>query len=331
MVLNSSKKSIDPMEAVKLKLRAEYQQFCDTQRPPLFYNPWYLDVTCGNNKWDILLAKKEDKVLGVWPILIRKKYGISYISPPMLTPYLGPWYCIRPDLKGKELYDQEHEILNSLCSQMPKVNLLNAHLHPDYTNWQPLHFNGFTQTTRYTYKIDLKQSKNELWQNIDKRQQQLITTEDQKCIIESDDYIMYYKLLKSTFDRQKLNVPYTFEWFQHLYQILKEKNNCRLYLFQNAKKEAIAGVFIAHDFHSSYLLSTAKDYSIQDNGSIPNLIWYAILKSKIHSNTFDFEGSMIKGVEYFFRSFGGTLSPYLSVLKVNPFFLKIPLTLLGKV
>ena len=53
-----------------------------------------------------------------------------------------------------------------------------------------------------------------------------------------------------------------------------------------------------------------------------SLIWNAIKFASNNSNIFDFEGSMIRPIENFFRAFGGIQAPYLLVEKTNSKILK---------
>jgi hypothetical protein len=49
-------------------------------------------------------------------------------------------------------------------------------------------------------------------------------------------------------------------------------------------------------------------------------VFKCIEKAKsLGCSVFDFEGSMLKGVEKFFRSFGPTMHPYYTVNKANIF------------
>ena len=47
-------------------------------------------------------------------------------------------------------------------------------------------------------------------------------------------------------------------------------------------------------------------------------MWEAIVRARQVTGVFDFEGSMIKPVERFFRSFGSRQTPYLRVTHVSP-------------
>ena len=54
-----------------------------------------------------------------------------------------------------------------------------------------------------------------------------------------------------------------------------------------------------------------------NSGAIPLLLWHSIKFSSSVTRVFNFEGSMIRPIEYFFRGFGGKLTPYYEITKIN--------------
>ena len=69
---------------------------------PLFFQPWYLDIVRQNGTLDAAISlNKAGKIQGVLPYFLSSKYGISHITMPVLTPYLGPW-LIYQQKKPKE-------------------------------------------------------------------------------------------------------------------------------------------------------------------------------------------------------------------------------------
>jgi hypothetical protein len=56
---------------------------------------------------------------------------------------------------------------------------------------------------------------------------------------------------------------------------------------------------------------------VQAHGANTLLYWEPIRLASEVSRVFDFEGSMLKPVEHFFRGFGGTQTPYLQISKAS--------------
>ena len=62
---------------------------------------------------------------------------------------------------------------------------------------------------------------------------------------------------------------------------------------------------------------------LRNSGAMSLVLWEAIKEASLHNDRFDFEGSMEKSIEYFFRSFGTTQVPYFNISKVNSKLLNI--------
>ncbi len=95
-----------------------------------------------------------------------------------------------------------------------------------------------------------------------------------------------------------------------------DKNSFSIEAYSN--NVLIGAVFCAYDSKTCYYLfgGTNKNSEIQ---GINNLLILKAIENAKHlgCSVFDFEGSMLVGVEKFFRGFGGKLIPYYTVNKGN--------------
>ena len=71
------------------------------------------------------------------------------------------------------------------------------------------------------------------------------------------------------------------------------------------------------DDYTAYYLIGGADPELRNSGASSLLLWEAIQFAAQVSRTFDFEGSMLKPVERFFRAFGAIQQPYMQVKKYN--------------
>ena len=91
-------------------------------------------------------------------------------------------------------------------------------------------------------------------------------------------------------------------------------NSFSISAFKN--NEVLGNVFCVFDKQKCYYLLGGVDKKSGIQGVNNLLVQKSIEKAKsLGCTIFDFEGSMLKGVEKFFRSFGGTLTPYYTVQK----------------
>ena len=103
-----------------------------------------------------------------------------------------------------------------------------------------------------------------------------------------------------------------------LYDYLTGSKQGYMHAVYDKEGNLYAAAFFANLENKMYYLIGAQDPKSQSSGAMTYLMWESILKGKeqgIHS--FDFEGSMIPGIEQFFRKFGSMPVPYLQLYKNN--------------
>ena len=85
-------------------------------------------------------------------------------------------------------------------------------------------------------------------------------------------------------------------------------------LFAQDEADRIHAVaYIVWDEHAAYYLLGGSDPDLRTSGAASLLMWEAIMRARRVTDVFDFEGSMLKPVERFFRAFGARQTPYLNV------------------
>ena len=317
---------------LKNKRKEQYESYVRKHGLSLFYQPWYLDAVCGSPNWDVVIASRDHKDVGVWPYYMKKKNGLSTITQPILTSYLGPH--ILKQFQTNKVSTQlgfEKKVLTELVNQLPSVSRLVVQGHPHWINWQPLSWLGFEQTTRYTYHIDLTQDIKTLRHSLsDKTRNQIKIATEEITIEETNNYNEIFDLVEPTYKRQGSPMPFTKQQFETLHSVLNDYSSHMTYVAVHAK-EKVAVVYNAYHNGTAYLLLTGQsDKKIK--GSVTILIWKSIIEAKERGcTTFDFEGSMLEGVESFFRSFGGEQVAYHRVSKASNKPLYLLFKLFGKI
>lgn len=294
----------------------EYRNWAAScQHLPLFHQPWWLDVVA-KNTWTIALAKNtEGKIIGVMPLLPVKKWGIKGYDMPALTPYLGPWYDFPAGMKRANRYALEHELQAQLLSALPSAWFFRQRWHPALVNALGFRWWGYQLGIKYTYCIDLIQGDWEagftpaLRNNIrNAHQVYYIST--------ATDPGDFYALSEQNFSAQKMKMPYSQALFLQVYEAVGKHAAGTLYWAirkENGAKEA--AILVLRDQQWAYLLASARSPKAH-NGAVALLIEQAIKDAQGQAlEVFDFEGSSLKGVEAFFRQFGGELKTGLVVKK----------------
>ena len=75
--------------------------------------------------------------------------------------------------------------------------------------------------------------------------------------------------------------------------------------------------FIAWQESSAYYLAGGGDPELRASGAHSLILWEGIRFTAQYTDLFDFEGSMIPGVERFFREFGAIQTPFFTITKGN--------------
>jgi Acetyltransferase (GNAT) domain len=286
---------------------------------PLFFQPWWLDAACGGN-WAVALAKNaEGKIIGVLPYVWQKRWGLQGIDMPALTPYLGPWYDFPEGLKKANRYALEHEVQAQLLAQVPKAWFFRQRWHPQLQNALGFRWQGFQLDIKYTYCIEIQAG--ELSDHFTPALRNNIRNAQKLYRIEkATSPEGFYALNQLSFAAQKMKMPYPAEQFERLFEASQLQQTGTLYWAIHAETGAKeAAIWVLWDSHWAYLLASGRSTEAH-NGAVALLIEQAIRDTAAKGlQVFDFEGSSLKGVEGFFRQFGGELRVGLVVKKTSFF------------
>lgn len=303
-----------------------YQKWSEQHsKLPLFFFPWWLDTVCGEDAWDLaLVVNHNQKVEGILPFYRTKRWGLSLSRNPILTPYLGPLIVPPPRIGPAQQLAFEKRVMNALIDQLPAFFYFQQNWHPDFLNWLPFYWRGFQQTTYYTYTFPDISSPDRLYEGFrsSTRNHIRVATRTYRTE-ESEDLGVFYGLNQMTFEGQTTTIPYDLAFLKKIDDALKGRGWKKLYLaYSKEKRRYEAGIYIVRDSSRAYLLASGR-HKEADSGAVPLLIWHALKQlSREGVQGFDFEGSVIPGIEQFFRSFGGVLTPYFKVSKARYWWLE---------
>jgi len=306
--------------------KKRYREFCLREESiPLFSNSWWLDAACGNN-WDVCLVEKEGQVCAAMPYSIRKKcYWFTCLGQPILTQNLGPWIFPSTAKYAKKI-GRENNLMKELIRQLPSYSSYRQCWHYSLSNWLPFLWDDFTQTTYYTYVLeelgDLGTIYNGFQENI--RREIRKASNRFKLEVNCDSSLdEFLDLNAKTFDRQGKSVPYTRDYVKRVVMAAKERKQARWFIAKDSVGKAHAGVLIVWDKKSAYYLMGGGDPDLRTSGAASLCIWEAIKFASTVTQKFDFEGSVIKTIERFFRGFGAKQKNYFVVSKTPSKFLKL--------
>jgi hypothetical protein len=292
-----------------------YILFCKKESEiPLFSKPWYLDVVCGEEGWDILMIKKGNEVAATMPFLKKKQFGFSLSRMPLITPYLGPYFT-----KKFRSAKQREKLMRVFIEQLPKFDFFDQNIHPSITNWLPFYWEGFEATVRYSFLIDLSQSLEEMFQEISSNYRNNKIAKAQKVIkIVSDRSLEeFYDVQKMTFEKQQMKVPYSFEFIKIFDSILGKENVRKVFFAIDGNEQIHSVAYLTWDKETAYFQMTGSNPKFRNSGASVMIIWEAIkfAKEVLEKKHFDFCGSVIEGIAKVRQEFGGEQVAYFNVKK----------------
>jgi len=247
---------------------------------------WYLDLVADN--WDALIL---DDYKAVMPLPWRSKYFIKYIYTPCWAQQLGVFSSCKI---SEELI---HKFIEKIPKKFKKITI-NFN-----TDNQIL---GKNTLERANYILPLNKPYQELF-----REYKYVRRRGKKLLDKSKIVITNtsnYKEIISLFKSQKqleVNLKISdYDKLESLLAFLKQLKKVDIIVAKNPKKELLGGAFFIKDNKRiTYLFS-----SISQEGRNEQVMTYVIdnlIEKYANSNLIlDFEGSMIPGIAFFFRSFG---------------------------
>jgi len=282
----------------------------------LFQEPWWLDAVAAG-EWDEVVIKQGGQVAARLPFVHRKKLGSSWLLQPRLTPYLGPW--LRPtNAKLTNRIAEEKELMQELIDALPQFDLFRQSFAPELKYWLPFYWRGFSQTTRYTYRLSDLTDRASLWAALRENIRREIRKAEKTVIVRSDlDIDCFARVWSLTFARQGARLPVSIDLLHRLDLACAQRNCRRMFFAEDGHGRIHAAAVLVWSADCAYYLMGGSDPKLRNSGAGSLVMWEAIAFASTVSRQFDFEGSMIEPVERFFRAFGATPVAFFSLSKLS--------------
>ncbi len=285
----------------------KYNECITISKQSLIYGySWYLDIVC--DQWDALIL---DDYVAVMPIPWRKKYGITYVYPPLWLLQLG--------IFSKNAAYPYQDFLNTIQEKFKFIELrLNAEnivknkkLRCVYKQFQELEMTQAYDSIRDAYQSDRKK-------DLRRAEHSQLTIEwggEPKELIQLFRHNVG-KRIPEIKEQDYLNLKY-------LIRNCTEKNLGEICAVYQENQIVAAAFFLKHQ-EKITILCSSTDFSNRKNGANTFLIDQAIQRYLNKYQTFNFGGSTIQSIANYFVSFGANTYKY-PLMKVNrlPFLFRL--------
>lgn len=295
----------------------KYRLLCGTEKSiPIFSRDWWLDTACGEANWDVLLIEKKGRVLAALPLYIPCK-GI--VSMPPFTQTMGPWFTPDPeDTKYTTALGKRQELCKSFIDRLRPYPVFLQNFNYEITDWLPFYWAGYHQTTRYTYLFKELSDPARIWTNMSQNIRRNIRKAKDtyhitvKRDIPENDFLNVYE---GTFRRQRLAIPQDTRILTSLIKVCQQRGQGELWGGYDPQGQIHAAAFVVRQESSAYYLAGGGDPRLRSSGAHSLVLWESILAQSKNCERLDLEGSMLPGVERFFREFGAIQTPYFTITK----------------
>lgn len=297
----------------------KYRQFSEQETIiPLFSKGWWMDAVCQDD-WDVILIEENGEIRASLPYYHQQTDTEKEIRKATLTQTNGIWMRYPPNQKYERKLAYEKNLMNAVIDEIEQLDLKKYHqyFHYSVTNWLPFFWRGYSQTTRYTYVIHHTNNLDEVYQNFNSNIRKNIRKAEKSLrVCEGLGIDEFYHLNKLTFDRQHLEIPYSFETVSRIDEACERKNARKIYYCADEQHQIHAAAYFVWDDETVYYLMSGSNPDYRNNQSLTLLIYEGIKLASRLNRKFDFEGSMKQNIEQFFRQFGARQMPYHNIYKV---------------
>lgn len=299
--------------------KERYKILCEKEKTiPLFSQYWWMNTVCEENEWDVFLIEDEKNIIAAMPYYITIRNNKKIITKAKLTQNNGVWIKYPKNQKISSRLSYEERIINQVCDFIEILSLdkYEQQYHYNFTNWLPFFWRYYKEITRYTYVIENTVNIEEIKKNYSSKIRNKINNAKKILKVEEKkDLTNFYKINKLSFERQNIEIPYSFEFFKNLFKECDKRNCCKLLFAVDSENNIHSVAMIVWDEESVYYLLNGTDPDFKQYQGNALLIDRSIEIAYELGKKFDFEGSVIKNIEQSFRQYGGIPKPYFRIYK----------------
>ena len=258
--------------------------------------------------YDLHVVRAEGRIVAGMP-LTRGIGGLR--TNPLYCKYLGlAW---EGPLKAD--FSDYYAHVETLAALVKATKSFDYTFHPSVPSWMPFHWLGLHEQTAYTYVIPAA-AKDSWWDAADSRIRRAArrglkggVTIREGSAGSAADVASCYKLANMPFTSRGARPLMSEERFCRLVAALAAHDMVRIWFAEETGKGATSAAAVLYDWQAAYFVFNGSSPHAEA-GSNASLLAQIIQDALNRGLDFDFEGSMIKPVETFYRRFGGELRPY---------------------
>ena len=271
----------------------------------IFEEPWWLDIVAPG-QWNEVFVRDGEKIIARLPYCILN----GVIENPVYTQTLGIWMDskIKEYSKGNSQLHVQKEIIKELIGKLPKAKKISLCLDCENSYILPFRWHGFQIEPTFSYRITNIKTLNIEETLYGKTVKKNIRSARKKVYIvdDSTDFEKLIDMQNLTYARQGRKNPISSDITMNLMEKTYDTGHGRLMVAEDDQGIPHSACFFVYDNRRCYYLLGGFNPNFNSDGSQNLLLDAGIKFAQTVSEDFDFEGSMIEGIENFYRQFGGS-------------------------
>ena len=277
---------------------------------PIFSRGWWLDAVCDKGEWDVVLFEDGGRIVAALPFHLKRRGPFSIVTMPQLTPILGPFIAYPPGLSHAKRLSLEKRVLTDMIARLPPADHLVMACHSRLTNWLPFHWAGFSQSTAYTYTLDLTDLDGVFAGFQPEKKRSIRRAQERVQVGFGMDADGFWHFHRNVLRKRGRSISYPLALFRRVHAAVHAQGAGSVIHARDEKGRVLSALFTVWGPEGAYSLINATDPEFAHSGALALLVQESIRNAARQTRRFDFEGSMIEGVESVFRHFGGVQTPY---------------------
>jgi hypothetical protein len=279
----------------------------------VFEEDFYLNATAGNERWnEVSILDERGIVEARFVFSYQEKLGLRTIGMPPLVPVLGPW--INPQVIESKSHDYIYELVSKIIAKLPRFDHFDQSFHHSRSDWLAWYWAGFEQTSYYTHLLT-RETTASLFDSLRENTKRSLDKAQRKNSLTCQIGVPFpelFSVLENSYARQHLGnlSKMEMEPLTRLHQALIQNNRGTILGITNPKGQVLAATLLVWDSSFVYYLRGGVNSSSINTGAGTMAIWESIKFAHNMHRVFDFEGSMVKSINHFFRGFRPIPTPY---------------------
>ncbi len=274
----------------------------------IFEQPWWLDIVAPGCWKEIIVKDDNDNVIARQALVFKG----NRLYMPKLTQTLGIWLSEKAQID----YGSRKKAIQGIISQTKDFSSAAICLSPENDYILPYRWAGYELEPRFTYRLSDLSDTEALYSGFNKTARKNIKYASNKVNISYDlNKDELWDTLNKTFQGQSRKNPMDKELVFRIVEECEKNGNGKYICAKDPEGNVHSCAYFVYDDKVCYYLLGATDPEFRSSGAQSLILWEGIKFASGVSRVFDFEGSMIEGIENFFRQFGGNCCVYYEVRK----------------